>query len=63
MQVTNYILKNAAENLLKYFHGQDPTAGEVDKLSEGIADLLVKNHNVSEGNILTPFAIIQKQKE
>jgi hypothetical protein len=51
MQVTNYILKNAAENLLKYFQGQEPTAGEVDKLSEGIADLLVKNHNVSEGNI------------
>lgn len=51
MQVTNYILKNAAENLLKHFHGQDPTAGEVDKLSEGITDLLVKNHNVSEGNI------------
>lgn len=51
MQVTNYVLKNAAENLLKYFNGTEPSAGEVDKLSEEIAESLVKNHNVSEGKI------------
>lgn len=51
MHVTNQLIKVCAGELLKTLKGTEPSAGDVDSLSEEIAILLVKNHNVSRGKI------------
>lgn len=47
----NSFIKDTSAELLKHFKGTEPSAGEVDNLSEDIAKILVTKFNVSEGKV------------
>jgi hypothetical protein len=47
----NAFIKDTAAELLKRFKGVEPSAGEVDSLSEDIAEILTNKYNVSKGNV------------
>lgn len=51
MTVTNSLIKRVSTDLLETLKGEPASAGEVDNLSEDIAEILVTKFNVSEGKV------------
>lgn len=51
MTVTNSLIKRVSTDLLETLKGEPASAGEVDKLSETIAEALVNDRGVSKGVI------------
>lgn len=46
--VTNFAVKRIATDLLKVLTGQEPSAGEVDNLSDDLKKLLTEKYGVQE---------------